>query len=123
MANRVFSKRGSSPAGTGQWTDDRASVARAHHRGGESAQPGPPGPAAAPRPIPEPPPGPNQGGRHDTSHLPDTPRSTAPTCARPAGRFVLCRLPAAVALAAVLMVVFAAPAFADAGGGAPTLSG
>jgi hypothetical protein len=36
---------------------------------------------------------------------------------------VLRRLPVAVALAAVLMVVFAAPAFADADGGAPTLSG
>jgi hypothetical protein len=39
------------------------------------------------------------------------------------GRFVLRRLPAAVALGAVLLLVFAAPAFADAGGGAPTLSG
>jgi hypothetical protein len=55
---------------------------------------------------------------HPTPH--ETP--TRPSHGRK-GQFVLRRLPVAVALAAVLMVVFAAPAFADAGGGAPTLSG
>ena len=56
-----------------------------------------------------------------------TPTEAPPRPLRPSGgrrvRFVLRRLPAAVALAAVLLLVFAAPAFADAGGGAPTLSG
>ena len=81
------------------------------------AHPSPPGrPPHHPRALAQP--GPNQGGRHDTSH-------PHPTHQPPAGyrhRQLLRRLPVAVALGAILLVVVASPAFA-AGGGAPTLSG
>ena len=70
------------PGTAGQWTGDRTSVARHHHRGGESAQPGPTGPDRGdPRTTPR---APSRDRTEEaaTTH-PTPPRHRHPTTARP----------------------------------------
>ena len=124
-------------------TGDRASVARAHHRGGESAHPGPPASAGDDPDITRPARATTKEAT--TTHPTPTDRTAAASSTsesrhpraglhargvhgrrRPPQRHrapgAARRLAAIVALGAALLVVLASPAYA-AGGGTQTLSG
>ena len=109
------------PATAGR-TVARASVARNPTRGGDRAHPLPPGSPAGRTPAPAP----SEGGTATTDLNPTTELPATRPHRRAlahGGRSALRRAPITLALGLLLLVIFAAPAFAQSTGGGPSLSG